>query len=193
MVLSSVVEKTTRQIIEHDLSIDLITVETDDLSPELLDYSTPQTLGIDRYLACYGAVALQHSSVVVIDAGTACTIDYMSADNVFYGGVIMPGISAMEQAVKLHAPALPEVARTIPEVWPGKSTQDSLQWGLAGAFADSLKAALARYREAFGPFDLVLTGGDAQWLSMVIKTNLRIEPLLVFKGMKCFIESEETK
>lgn len=188
IVIISVVDEVTKALVENMETEKYRVLGINDIPDDLLDYETSETLGIDRFFACYGAVAHTNKASVVIDSGTACTIDYMSQDYVYRGGVIMPGISTVESAMKKHAPALPSVPRTLPTGWPGKSTKTSLQWGIAGAYRDSIHASLRRYEEQFGDFDLVLTGGDADWIASVIQWKNKVRPLLVFEGIRRFLE-----
>lgn len=188
VVIASVVENTTQAIIDR-LDIKQVRVlSITDIPSELLDYSTPKTLGIDRFFTCYGAVAQTNKPAVVIDAGTACTIDYMSGDFIYRGGIIMPGIGILEKAIRKYAPELPAVLRTIPDEWPGKSTKDSLNWGLYGAFRDSVQAALRKYEDQFDNFDLMVTGGAAEWVSSILDREPKVRPMLIFEGMQLFLE-----
>lgn len=188
VVISSVVEDTTKAIVERLDIKEVRVLSIDDIPSELLDYKTPATLGIDRFLSCYGAVALTGNPVVVIDIGTACTIDYMSSDFVFRGGVIMPGIGILEKSIRDYAPGLPAVLRSIPEKWPGKSTKESLKLGLYGMYRDSIRAALSKYEEQFDNFDVVITGGAADWMSSILDRESKIRPILIFEGMRAFLD-----
>lgn len=167
--------------------IKMITIH--DVPDYKIDYKTPKTLGVDRYLGCLGAIQHTSKGVVVIDGGSACTLDYMAADGVYHGGVIMPGLNLILNVFREKAPELPLVELGIPKEWPGKSTQESLQWGQAGVFRDGIKAILTRYREHFGDFDLYLTGGDAKDISSLIDEEHIVRPNLVFDGMKVLISS----
>lgn len=188
VIISSVVSAVSRALVEHIRDIRCRVLDVTDIPAALLDYDTPETLGIDRFFACYGAVTLTNEASVVIDSGTACTIDYISKDYVYKGGVIMPGIAVFEQALKLHAPVLPLVSRALPTSWPGKSTTSSLQWGITGTYVDGIHSSLKRYEKQFGRFNLVLTGGDAEWMASVIQWKSDVRPLLVFEGMKQFVK-----
>lgn len=186
IVMSSVRKEIGNAFEEELQEVECITLSVGDIPDEMLDYATPETLGIDRFLACYGAVALTSKSAVVIDAGTACTIDFISADEVFRGGVIAPGFSAFNALLSKRAPVLPfiESDTLIPEVWPGKSTIASLAWGQAGFYRDAIMAALKRYEEEYDSFDVFITGGDARKIESLLGMQGRIRPFLVFKGME---------
>lgn len=188
VVIASVVKESAEQIRKYlpDEKVRLLSIG--DIPRDLLDYKTPDTLGIDRFLTCYGAVAQTNKPVVVIDAGTACTVDYMSGDFVYRGGVIMPGIGILEESLRKHAPGLPAVLRSIPKNWPGKSTKESLRWGLYGVYRDGIRAILERYEEQFDDFDLIITGGASEWMNEVLDRPAKVRSMLIFEGMYFFLE-----
>lgn len=188
IVIASVVKESTDVFVDRLQSEAVRLLSIEDIPKDLLDYKTPQTLGIDRFLTCYGAVAQSSKPVVVVDAGTACTIDYMSGDFVYRGGVIMPGIGILEKALRTSAPSLPAVLRTVPKDWPGKSTKESLRWGLYGSYRDSIQSMLDRYEAKFDEFDLIVTGGASEWVSEVLERPSKIRPMLIFEGMHLFLE-----
>ncbi|MCH8558929.1 MAG: type III pantothenate kinase [Balneolia bacterium] len=158
----------------------------DDVPAKTLDYETPSSLGMDRYMACLGARALAGKAVIVVDAGTACTIDYMDDTGNYRGGVIMPGISLWEKSLQQYAPALPRVVRDIPMKWPGKNTEDSVRWGLSGAFVSAVDGLIRRYDNLA---DLYMTGGDGDWLAKRIERNAKVNSNLVFYGMQKLVET----
>lgn len=184
IVISSVRSDITSKIKKNLVNIPIKVLSVVDIEPLKLDYETPKTLGLDRYLGCLGAVTHSSKAVVVIDSGSACTIDYMSSDEVYMGGVIMPGLEILLNIFTEKAPELPPIEVNIPEVWPGKSTHTSLQWGQIGLFVDGINASLQRFRDAFDDFDLHLTGGDASTIEKLLKTEVRVRPYLVFEGME---------
>lgn len=158
-----------------------------DINLDKLDYETPQTLGIDRYLACLGAHTRSGKAVVVIDAGTACTIDYMDPDGIFRGGVIMPGFQMVMNCFHSTAPELPPVEIALPESFPGRSTTESLQWGQVGFYVDGVLSILQAYDTKFPDYELYLTGGDAAVLNQMLGAQGEIDYRLVMKGMEAHI------
>lgn len=163
--------------------VDFITLKR--LSESMIDYKTPQTLGLDRVLACFGAWQLsQNESVIVVDAGTATTIDFMDRNGVFRGGVIAPGIAAMEHGLRNHAPALPVVDRVRPAVWPPKSTAEALQWGLTGSFQNMVRDHVQRFLIDDPNSVIWLSGGDAALLMNLGDKQTQYHPNLVFEGLR---------
>ena len=148
----------------------------------------PDTLGMDRFIACYGAWdrSGRNTDVVVVDAGTATTLDLMSADGVFRGGVIAPGLQVMEYGFARLAPALPEVPRTIPSHWPPKSTTQALKWGITGSYLGLIRAHLTHYQHEYPKLKLWITGGDAQILTQMRGLSMHYHPNLVFEGLRAW-------
>lgn len=156
-----------------------------DLPPSAIAYDTPETLGADRVLACMGARSLSvERAVIVVDAGTATTVDFMDADGVFRGGVIMPGIAMMEQGLRTFAPELPQVERSVPPAWPPQSTHQALQWGITGTWLQSILAYVEHFSAMSDTADVWITGGDADVLTQIRDLPLQYHPNLVFEGLR---------
>lgn len=146
-------------------------------------YETPDTLGVDRVLSAVGGWYITGKATIVIDAGTAVTIDEITEDGFFNGGVIMPGIAVMEQSLYKNTD-LPLVERRIPEQWPPKSTRNALCWGLTGSYLAAINAHINKYREGRPDKPIVITGGDGPWLANLMEEKIELEPDLIFIGMK---------
>jgi type III pantothenate kinase len=169
------------------------TVLTHSMIPENhLMYGTPHTLGMDRYLSSYGSFCLAESHVVTIDTGTACTIDLMTADGVYRGGVIMPGLALFHRTVEEGLPELPSVSRTLPAEWPGRSTRESLEWGINGSYLLAVEGFIEKYtNELESEVTLYITGGDAEFLNYNLNPGIEMHyhPYLIFEGMLRFWET----
>ena len=184
IVLSSVREQ-VKTALEREIEAHLIyELLVSQINAEQLEYVTPNTLGIDRYLGCLGAYSLTTKSVVVADAGTACALDFMDGSGVYKGGVIMPGLQAILGIFKQTAPELPEIDMNLPESFPGKSTLASLKWGQLVMFTDGVKSMLNRFTGQFGEYDLYITGGDASAVNKLLGEIGTVKPELVFVGME---------
>lgn len=155
-------------------------VTRDRLPAWRLDYDTPDTLGIDRFVACEGARSQSAGDVVVVDAGTACTIDWMSADGVFHGGVIMPGLGLMEDSLRRHAPALPPVEREHPATFPPKSTRDALKAGLFMSWSGIVRAHVNALKVLAPSATVWLTGQDSVLLDLAAERDEWLIP----KGLR---------
>lgn len=187
IVVISVVEKIRSALMEGIRNVNCRILTVADIPADLIDYETPDMLGMDRFFGCYGAVAHTEKSAVVIDSGTACTIDYMTGGFIYRGGVIMPGLSTIEAAMRARLPALPGVTQEIPDIWPGKSTEKSLKWGITGMYMESIKGMLDKYRSSFGDVDVFVTGGEAGLVAQLLDREVKLRPSLVFDGMRDFL------
>ena len=184
-VLACSVVENISQLLKQKLGKRIHFVQVSDLPAEVLNYNTPQTLGIDRFLACLGAWSLSgNSAVLVIDAGTATTIDLMDAEGVFQGGIITAGLRIFEDGLRNHAPALPAVEREIPSAWPPKNTTQALQWGIAGTYIELVNAHVERFKKDWPDAQVWVTGGDAPTLAQIRSVQLHYHPNLVLEGLR---------
>jgi type III pantothenate kinase len=192
IVIASVRDDVSEAVIRELDQHKTLEVTVSDIPRDLLNYETPKSLGIDRFLSCYGATNQTNKSVVVIDAGTATTIDFMDQDDVYHGGVIIPGLWGFSEVLSQKAPALPFVELEIPKLWPGKSTIDSIKWGQAGFYKMGILGFLNKYEEEFGDFDLFITGGDATVINSILEVESKVRPYLVFEGIERLEKKIET-
>lgn len=133
------------------------------------------TLGQDRALNSLAAFALIKEAVVVVDAGTAVTIDFVDGTGVFHGGLILPGLRAMLDAMHTSTHALPSLTLVDPTDRPtpgqpgargpfGKDTAHAMRLGVCTAVNGAVRLAaeqIAMHYEAYPR--VIATGGDA-WL-----------------------------
>ena len=164
--------------------IPLLTAETP--LPIRLDYKTPQTLGPDRIAAACGAWSLHKGEAcLVIDAGTCITVDFLSADGVYHGGAIMPGLDMSLNSMHDRTARLPLVSLDGVDRAPalGRSTEECILAGTLGATMLALAGYVALYREKCGNLNVLLTGGDAQRLTKAGATNWEHQPLLTMTGL----------
>lgn len=141
--------------------------------PVGIDYSTPGTLGLDRIALSAGAAMLyKGSDVMVVDAGTAITLDVVDSTPTFRGGRITPGIRLRFEALHAHTSALPLVDADGPVPVLGYSTVTAIRSGVVSGVADEITETFRRYKESYGCERLVLTGGDAGLLSGRIDTRI---------------------
>ncbi|MFG0327666.1 MAG: type III pantothenate kinase [Phycisphaerales bacterium JB037] len=128
----------------------------------------PTTVGVDRLVTALGAYSKAQQACVVVDAGTAVTVDFVDGEGVFHGGAILPGARMMLQALHEHTSALPEVALGMEKLdLPtfGKDTPGAMRLGVASAVVGAVHRLVQRYAEFFGGYpQIVATGGDAPLL-----------------------------
>lgn len=190
LVYTSVRLDFTKKLEAELRHLQLHQIHTGLIPPIYLDYDTPDTLGMDRFLACSGAVRhAEGSSVIVIDSGTACTIDYMTAKGVFKGGVIMPGVRTVKKAMHDSLPELPEASDADTLHFPGKSTLECINIGVYGGFSAMICEFVNRFKRIDQGARIYITGGDASLVRRLIGTELSIEEreYLLFDGLEALV------
>lgn len=142
-------------------------------------YRDPAALGCDRWAALIGAWALHPGPCVVVNAGTAMTVDALSAEGLFLGGFIVPGFDLMRRALDAHTAGLalqPGEVRYFPD-----NTGDAIASGAAHALAGAVERMAAFMSEAGGgPDRVLLSGGWADMLQpMLALETLRVDNLVL--------------
>jgi type III pantothenate kinase len=133
----------------------------------------PSGVGADRLLDALGAFSRARAACVVIDAGTAITVDFIDGQGVFHGGAIAPGLRMMLEALHEKTAALPLVALS-PESLPpadekappfGRSTRPAIALGVISAARGLAHLLIDRYAQFYEAYPRVIaTGGDAALL-----------------------------
>ena len=149
-------------------------------------YAQPERLGIDRWLALIGAATLIDGDCIVIDAGSAITLDLLRADGTHLGGAILPGINtSMERFRQIFSYidfADPAICSNDE---PGSSTEAAIQIDYPHRSLDRLRDLVTtwnRYLDRHAT--LLLAGGDAPRVQAELGLPARIVPDLVFLGMQ---------
>lgn len=128
-----------------------------------LDDSGAKTVGQDRLLCAIGAYSIVRQACVVVDLGTALTVDFVDGEGVFHGGAIAPGVAMMLRALHQQTDALPEIEFKMPEagVHFGKNTADAMRLGAVSMVCGSVRWLAERYAEYYEAYPRVIgTGGD---------------------------------
>ncbi|MFO0962119.1 MAG: type III pantothenate kinase [Phycisphaerales bacterium] len=153
------------------------------------------TPGQDRLLAAAAAFDLLKQAVIVVDAGTAVTVDFIDGEGVFHGGAIAPGAQMQLDALHARTAALPKVefARPSDEEAFGRNTVDAMQIGVFEGIRGMTQALVERYSSSYGAFPLVLaTGGDAEALFEDSDLVARVVPDLVLRGILVAVRTAGT-
>lgn len=159
--------------------------------PIKIDYKTPATLGPDRIAAACGAWALHPSEdCLVIDAGTCITVDFLDHEGVYHGGAIMPGLGMNLQALHTFTAKLPLISLEGVTKAPvlGRSTEESILAGTLGATMLALAGYVALYRQKCPALHVLLTGGDADRLTVAGAAGWDVQPHLTLIGLNAVME-----
>ncbi|MBS0201718.1 MAG: type III pantothenate kinase [Planctomycetes bacterium] len=194
-----------------------IAVRTCAAIPVVANVDFPEKVGLDRLLNAVAVNAIRPLSraAIVIDSGTATTVDYVSAEGEFCGGAILPGMELSAKALHQYTALLPllpvqELARTAP-IAPGRNTRDAIRnglfWGQVGAIRELIRQVCLQRGQSVPDFEastdnpetpwLVLTGGGGPVLAPQFPTARRMASLgmhgLVLTAWKtCRLSMDET-
>lgn len=152
-------------------------------------YKTPKTLGKDRLAAVIAAVDLYPgSNCLVIDAGTCITYDFIDKHKAYHGGTIAPGIYMRYRAMHEFTAKLPMVSIRKMDDFIGKDTKTSLRSGGQIAAFVEMQGFIDLYKSKFGKIKIILTGGDANYFAIHLKTKIFVHQNLVPIGLNKIIE-----
>ena len=150
-------------------------------------YLEPTELGVDRWLAMVGARVYTGSRpVVVIDAGTAITIDYVDADGVFSGGVIFPGLTTMTLSLNQSTSRIrvkPAQLQSGRINLQGFTTESAVKNGIMHAAISAIDAAVDCYEKINGDIAVIISGGDALEITKLSRFKMLQIPKLVLAGL----------
>ncbi|PHQ33329.1 type III pantothenate kinase [Rhodopirellula bahusiensis] len=152
-----------------------------------IDVSFPERVGIDRLLGAEAAFRRHEAPLIVVDAGTTVTVDFVSAEGIFRGGAILPGLEMQTAALAAGTDALPKLdwashrCREMPE-GPGRDTVAAMRLGVLASVAGAVERLLRIYG---GAATLVVTGGDAGCLvdALPAECDAVEEPHLVAQAL----------
>lgn len=152
-------------------------------------YATPETLGRDRLAAVCGAHDLYPgANVLVVDAGTCITLDFLSADGAYYGGSIHPGIDMRLRALNNYTGNLPLVQKRSGAELIGDSTESSILAGVAYAVIREMDGMIDDYTGKFGELKVIITGGDSPFFVSQSKKEIFAHSNLVLTGLNKILE-----
>jgi len=144
----------------------------------------PQETGVDRILNIAAAYESLGKACVVVDAGTAITIDCCNDAGEFLGGAIAPGAAMMAHALHTETASLPDVHFEVPSGPFGTSTEQAIRHGMYHGIRGMVKELAENYATELGFWpDIVATGGDAPKLFENWELVHAIAPDLTFYGI----------
>jgi type III pantothenate kinase len=154
--------------------------------PIQVHYKTPQTLGADRIAAAVGGAAYcAGKAVLVFDAGTCLTHEFITQEGNYLGGAISPGLHMRLRAMHSFTARLPLAALLPGEEPPftGQSTQECLQSGAYWGMLGEIESTILRYRKISPQLEVILCGGDAKTFENKLKGTIFVVSELVLFGL----------
>lgn len=192
--IGSVVPSLTEPLAEACQSLfgtPAVNVDARSRLPITLDVLEPLTVGADRIVNTLAASRLFKRDTIVVDLGTATTYDCITADGVFLGGVIAPGLRTSAETLFRRTSKLPATELRAPERAIGRRTEDCIRSGLIFGTADAVDGIVRRIKAEWptGRVPLVVaTGGLAPVVQPHCREVERVEPDLTLVGLRMAYE-----
>jgi len=152
-------------------------------------YQDPSMLGADRWAAVIGARALSNTNTLIINAGTATTIDLLGSNGVHYGGWILPGLELMQKSLEGNTAQLPLAVRDETSKGFGLSTNNAIISGCDAAQIGAIQYAIQLAKEMNHPIEKVwIDGGNAKILAaqmskLKAQSSLAVDPIETIEGI----------
>ncbi len=152
-------------------------------------YATPHTLGKDRLAAVAGAWArFAGQNCLVIDAGTCITYDVLTAEGIYVGGNISPGIRMRFKAMHAFTASLPLVEASEVAQLIGQSTETAMRYGVMWGTLWEMEGMIAATQHQWPHLNVLLTGGDRVYFEKNLKTRIFAHADLVLEGLNTILE-----
>ncbi|WP_159648265.1 type III pantothenate kinase [Erysipelothrix aquatica] len=149
-----------------------------------VDFTVYDGLGIDRALIVHEVFRTTKNAAIIIDFGTAMTVNVIDKTGVFVGGTIVPGHQAMLNAMHISTAALPEL---LPECtshdWLGDSTQSAMQSGTAYMIASYVNSLIKTMATRFMPLNVVATGGGYKSIQSLVTSDIKVIDDLILRSL----------
>lgn len=152
-------------------------------------YKTPNTLGVDR-IALVSASVQQFSdkNVLIIDAGTCITYDFINAKNEYLGGAISPGIRMRYQSLNYFTANLPLLETEWPNNVVGNTTANSMHSGIVIGVLKEIDGVIYDYQQKYSDLTVILTGGDTNFLSKQLKSSIFANSNFLLEGLNYILQ-----
>lgn len=183
-VLSSVSLLDEKDIIWLKNQIEIIEINSNLVFPFTNNYTTPNTLGIDRMVLAAGAVIeYPNQNILIIDAGTCVTYDFITNKKEYLGGAISPGLNMRYKALNDYTAKLPLLENNTPDNFIGNSTSQSIHSGVVNGLCYEIKGFISEFSVKNEQFIIILTGGDAIFLANRLKSTIFADENFLLKSL----------
>ncbi len=157
--------------------------------PLNISYKSPETLGHDRIAGAAGAkYVCPFCNVMIMDMGTAITIDFVNSEGIYMGGNISPGLQIRFRSLHDYTARLPLMSKEsgFPEF--GNDTASAIVAGVQQGIIYELNSYIEEYSRRYPACEFIITGGDADFFVNRLKKPIFVIPELVLKGLNYILD-----
>lgn len=193
VAISSVVPSLTAQaarVAQRYFRCEPVIVGPDTDTGLVNDYENPREVGADRLVNAIAALTKYRTAAIIVDFGTATTVDAVSRAGHYLGGALAPGLQISTNALFTAAARLPRVELLPPQAALGRNTAASTQSGIVFGYAGLVKELVTRCAAEMSddPITILATGGLAELIAPLVPAIQHIEPNLTLDGLRLIWE-----
>jgi type III pantothenate kinase len=153
------------------------------------NYKTKETLGKDRIAAVVGANYLYPgTNLLIIDAGSAITYDFINEKGHYLGGNISPGINMRYSALNNYTGKLPLVCQQESNILYGNTTETAIRAGVQNGVIYEVEKTIDTFKEFYNKLEVIITGGDVKFFDKKLKNSFFVNFNLVGIGLNRILE-----
>ena len=187
-IISSVGSLKKSQIDKLSTEIKLVELNFKTKVPFKNRYLTPKTLGVDRIALISSAISkFPKKNVLIVDAGTCITYDFLDSSGFYFGGSISPGINMRYKSLNTFTDKLPLLAPINTNQLIGETTEGSIHSGVINGVISEIDSIINKYRKKNKDLTVVLTGGDATFLANKLKNGIFANPFFLLEGLNTIL------
>ena len=157
-------------------------------------YQTPSTLGVDRIALMASAVSrFKNKNCLVIDAGSCITYDFINSDSEYYGGTISLGLQMRYKSLNEFTAKLPMLSPEYSNSFVGRTTDEAIHSGVCFALLTEIDGVIKYFSNKYPQMIVILTGGDADFLSKRLKNSIFVLPNFLIEGLNHILDYNTNK
>ncbi len=184
VIISSVGHLKPNQLEFLQENLRVYSLDSNTKLPFINNYATPKTLGVDRIALVAAAVTqFPNQNVLIFDAGTCITSDFVNHKKEYFGGAISPGIEMRYKALNYFTASLPKLSRIDAIPQQGNSTENAIHLGVLNGTIQEIAGIIEQYKDIYKKLTIVLTGGDTIFLAKNLKSTIFANPNFLLEGL----------
>ena len=188
-IISSVGKLKKSDINTIDKTFSLLALDSNIKLPFNNLYKTPKTLGVDRIALVSASVEkFPNTNALIIDAGSCITYDFVTSKNEYLGGAISPGLNMRYKSLNTFTANLPLLELENPDNIIGKSTKESIHSGVVYGVLNEIDGIIQKYKLKYPDLTVILTGGDAKFLSKQLKSSIFANSNFLLEGLNFILQ-----
>lgn len=193
-IISNVASISEKKMQQLNKSVSFQVVSSATKVPFINLYKTPNTLGVDRIALVAAAVKqFPNKNVLIIDAGTCITFDFVNRKTEYLGGAISPGIKMRYKSLNAFTENLPLIEALEFNDFIGKNTEESIISGVLNGVQKEINGVIEDYKHKYLHLTVVLTGGDTICLSKQLKSSIFANQNFLLQGLNEILKFNQQK